>query len=240
MKNKIIKFASLLLVISSLFMLGNIGAKFFFHDFLYEAPNLKGLTLGEANNLVDGKFTIINMGEHFSAQKKGEIYSQKPFSSKHIKKGRPIKIWVSKGVDAVTIPDISGKKLQEVRAVLNDLGLVVNNISYTRETRFNNIVLGSDPQIGATISRSKPVSLLVNRSKIEDVWMPDILGAPLSEGIRQLKRAHLTVGGINYVPHSDFPKNTIIDTNHTSGDKLSAGTIINITVTTGAEGGNNN
>ena len=235
MNKKIIITIGSLAIIVGIFLAGNVGLKFFFNDYLYETPNLKGLTINEAKGLVETNFKLIDMGEHYSEFEKGQIYSQLPISQKHIKKGRPIKVWISKGMDTIILPDLKGKNMQDARVILSDLGIKVDRVSRTMEGYTNNKIIGTDPSEGTVISRGSPVSLLVNVSRIENIRMPDILGFSIKEGEDILREKNLVIGDIRKVYRVDFPIDTIIDTNYPAGKDVLAGSIINITVTTQSE-----
>lgn len=235
MNKKIIITIGSLAIIIGIFLAGNVGLKFFFNDYLYETPNLKGLTINEAKGLVETNFKLIDMGEHYSEFEKGQIYSQLPISQKHIKKGRPIKVWISKGMDTIILPDLKGKNMQDARVILSDLGIKVDRVSRTMEGYTNNKIIGTDPSEGTVISRGSPVSLLVNVSQIKNVRMPDILGFSIKEGEDILREKNLVIGDINKVYRVDFPIDTIIDTSYPAGKDVLAGSIINITVTTQSE-----
>ena len=235
MNKKIIITIGSLAIIIGIFLAGNVGLKFFFNDYLYETPNLKGLTINEAKGLVETNFKLIDMGEHYSEFEKGQIYSQLPISQKHIKKGRPIKVWISKGMDTIILPDLKGKNMQDARVILSDLGIKVDRVSRTMEGYTNNKIIGTDPSEGTVISRGSPVSLLVNVSQIENIRMPDILGFSIKEGEDILREKNLVIGDIRKVYRVDFPIDTIIDTSYPAGKDVLAGSIINITVTTQSE-----
>jgi len=242
MNKKIIITIGSLAIIVGIFLAGNVGLKFFFNDYLYETPNylyetpnLKGLTINEAKGLVETNFKLIDMGEHYSEFEKGQIYSQLPISQKHIKKGRPIKVWISKGMDTIILPDLKGKNMQDARVILSDLGIKVDRVSRTMESYTNNKIIGTDPSEGTVISRGSSVSLLVNVSQIKNVRMPDILGFSIKEGEDILREKNLVIGDINKVYRVDFPIDTIIDTSYPAGKDVLAGSIINITVTTQSE-----
>ncbi len=236
MNKKMIITISSLAIIVGLFLAGNVGLKFFFHDYLYETPNLKGLTIEEARVLVGSNFKLVDMGEHYSELKKDEIYSQLPVSQKHIKKGRPIKVWISKGMDTVILPDLKGKNMQDARVILSDLGIKLGMVSHTMEGYMNNKVIGTDPSEGTLISRGSSVSLLINVSQIKNVRMPDILGFSLEEGEKILREKKLVIGDITKIFRNDFPEDTIIDISYPAGKDVLAGSVINITVTTQSEG----
>jgi len=236
MNKKMIITISSLAIIVGLFLAGNVGLKFFFHDYLYETPNLKGLTIEEARVLVGSEFKLVDMGEHYSELKKDEIYSQLPVSQKHIKKGRPIKVWISKGMDTVILPDLKGENMQDARVILSDLGIKLGRVSHTMEGYMNNKVIGTDPSEGTLITRGSSVSLLINVSQIKNVRMPDILGFSLEEGEKILREKKLVIGDITKIFRDDFPEDTIIDISYPAGKDVLAGSVINITVTTQSEG----
>uniref|UniRef100_A0A6A7GDM5 PASTA domain-containing protein n=1 Tax=Hirondellea gigas TaxID=1518452 RepID=A0A6A7GDM5_9CRUS len=232
MNKKIIVTISSLAFVAGIFLFWSVGIKNFFHDYLYETPNLKGLTLIEANNLLEKHFKLINMEKHYSNVKKGEIYSQLPVAQKHIKYGRPIKIWISKGMDTVVLPDLKDKNIQDATVILSELGVKLQTVSHVMEGSMNNIVIGSDPQGGSLISRGSSVSLLVNISQVKNIRIPDVLGNLLDEGIRILRTKNLVIGNITKVYRTDFPNDTIIDISYSVGKEVLVGSVINITVTT--------
>jgi len=232
MNKKIIIAVSFVFIIIGGYLLSGVGLKFFFNDYLYETPNLKGLPLDKAEELLGDDFKLVNMGEGYSKFEKGVIYSQLPVSPKHIKHGRPIKIWISKGSDIVTIPDLKGLSLQDARVLLNDAGIKINTISHVSEDLFNNIVLGTDPKIGSDITRGSSISLLVNTNKAKDIRMPDILGYSLKDGENILRSKGLVLGDVSKVYNSEFPEGTIIDVSVPAGSKIFKGSVINIVVTT--------
>jgi serine/threonine-protein kinase len=236
MNKKILITVSSVFILVGLYFFSNVGLKFFFNDYLYETPNVKGLTVKEGEDLLQDNFKLVVMGEDYSELKKGAIYSQLPESPKQIKHGRPIKIWVSKGMDSVELPVLIGKSLQDARVELNDLGLRVDNISHTTDGKVNNIVLGSDPQGGTTISRGATISLLVNISKADNVRMPDILGYSIKEGSRVLRSKKLVVGNVTKVYNTEFPEGTIIDVSYSAGKRILAGSTIDVTIATESEG----
>ncbi len=231
MKKHTIYLISFLSILIGFFFFWNVAIKFFFNDYLYETPNLKGLTIEEATKLIGKDFKLTNMGKFYSEVEEGKIYSQLPPTTKHIKKGRPIKVWVSKGLDTVLVPNLRGKNLQDARAILSDSGIKIGNIVYTTERTINNQIIGSNPKEYTSISKEKPISLLVNVSKIKSIKMPDILGYSLDEGINVLRKENLVLGEVSRIYREDFPNNTIIDTNHPIGKSVSTGSIINITIT---------
>ncbi|MCK5780395.1 MAG: PASTA domain-containing protein [Psychrilyobacter sp.] len=230
MKKKIIITISTLAIFIGLYLGSSIGLKFYFHDYLYETPNLKGLTKEEARKLVGEEFNLVEMEENFSEFDQGEIYSQLPIAPTHIKKGRPIKIWISKGKDIVEIPDLKGKSIQEARATLNKLGIKIERTTHTTEGYLNNKVLGSSPQAGTSISKTKGVGLLINVRSIQKFRMPDILGFSLGEGENLLRESKLILGKVKRVHSTDLPNGTIIDTNYSAGKSVLAGTVINVTI----------
>ena len=72
-------------------------------------------------------------GEDFSVFPAGKIYSQLPKPGSKIKEGRLIKVWVSKGQKQIEVPDLSGMDLFDAKVLVENQGIVIKYISYTKK-----------------------------------------------------------------------------------------------------------
>jgi beta-lactam-binding protein with PASTA domain len=83
----------------------------------------------------------------------------KPNSS--VKKGSPVKVFVSKGADLITIPSLSGLKTDVATNKLNDIGLPVGGVrTDCSQTVPVDLVIGSAPAEGTQIKRGTPIALI--------------------------------------------------------------------------------
>jgi len=211
---------------------GQTAFKFIFNDFLYITPNLENMSFEEAERLLGKKgFNIVKEGEFFSTYEKGRVYSQLPKPGSKIKKDRLIKVWTSKGVDGVSIPELKGTSLFEAKLLLKKYGLNLASFSYTNDYSGHNVVIATNPEVGTFVARGSDISLLVNMESVNVVKMPDILGMSLEEAENELKDKKLILGKVENVANAEFPEGTVIDSKFAPGSNVEVGSIIDIKVT---------
>lgn len=225
-------FAGLMTLVIVFFSV-NIFLKFYFNQFLYETPNLTSKGVREASLLIkDGGFKVEEMGEDFSEFPKGKIYTQLPKPGSIIKRGRVIKVWVSKGEDSIALPDLTSYTLDEARAEIEKLGLAVKNVSYTSKnnTSFNQVI-STSPQRGSMVYRNQQISLLVNiKTTGEMVRVPDLIGMELGSVERRLKSRKLLLGNVAYIDNINLQGGVVVDMSIQPGKRVPEGTVIDVTI----------
>ena len=120
--------------------------KFFFNSFVIETPDLSGLSFEQADSaLKKADLVLKKAGEDFSPLTAGKVYSQMPEPGSKIKKGRTIRVWVSKGRKQVVVPNFSGMDLFNAKVLAERQGLIIKHISYTKKDVAYNKVITTDP-----------------------------------------------------------------------------------------------
>lgn len=96
-------------------------------DGMVIVPDLVGKTEEEATALLEEeKLGKQMMGEESSTQEKGRISSQNIAAGTKVEQYTTLKYYISKGQQAVTMPDLSGETGVDAQQTLEDLGLTVN------------------------------------------------------------------------------------------------------------------
>jgi beta-lactam-binding protein with PASTA domain/serine/threonine protein kinase len=102
-------------------------------------PQLRGLTVEQATQLLDDLGLVLSIGEEEVFDNDvpaGEIAVQRPAVDTTLDRGATINAQVSKGPDLVTMPDLSGMNLEEIREALADAGLQVGTLLGARTGTF--------------------------------------------------------------------------------------------------------
>ena len=209
-----------------------IFEKIYFNETFYTVPELKNLTLDEAEKMLESKnLSIRNMGEEFSELSAGEIFLQEPEAGNIVKKNRSIKIWISKGEALVEVPDLKGMNFLNAKAIAEQKGLIIDRVAATKANIAYNEVISTDPATGTLLRRGQKISFLINGSEqLMDVKVPDVIGVSLERAKDILIANSLLIGEITYVSLPEIEKDLVIETSILAGRKVSAGTVINITV----------
>jgi hypothetical protein len=93
-------------------------------------PNLVGRGIEEARRMgKENGFKVVAVEESFrDNEKPGIIYQMKPSAGLHIRQGRSVSVWVSRGPRLVDIPDVTDMSVERATAMLEKYGLRVGKI----------------------------------------------------------------------------------------------------------------
>ncbi|TDT68532.1 serine/threonine-protein kinase [Hypnocyclicus thermotrophus] len=231
-KKNIIIFLDFILIIFIIYFSINTGLKFFFNDFLLETPDLSNLTFNEAVVLLENSdIKLKKIDEDFSEFEKGKIYLQIPEAGSAIKKGRTIKVWVSKGKNRIVVPDFSNLDIIDAKVMAEQKGFSIKEIVYTHSNQKINTIITTDPKEGTIMSSDKHLSFLVSSGPINEfVRMPDIIGLNIDDARKKLEKNQLFIGSIEYIENDLIEPNIVFDASISVNEKIKKGSSINIIV----------
>ncbi|SJZ42799.1 serine/threonine protein kinase [Cetobacterium ceti] len=231
MKKIIVIFLSILAFLASIFFAFNIFLKVYFNEFFYYTPDFKGLTLEEVNKMNSQNiFDIKVAGSEYSNYPPGEIFMQEPHTNRVIKKGRDIKIWISKGSDEIELPNLQGKNLIDITGLLQRDGLNIRKTSYVITPLPYNTIITTNPLPGAKVKRGDSISILVSDVENKKVSMPDLVGIEFNKAKDLLSKNYLSVGNITYKETDYLDPGIVIETSIPSREEVSAGTAVDLIV----------
>ncbi len=147
------------------------------------------------------------------------VIYQDPRPGTIIKKGRDVKIVLSKGPETFSVPNLNHIKLQQAEAIIANNGLQCGVITRAfSQTVRKDFVIAHTPEAGSKVRRNDPVNLLISRGpRPAEYVMPDLEGMSLEEAVQIIEKYGLTVGQIDSVCREDQAVNIIIDQEPFSG-----------------------
>ena len=97
----------------------------------------------------------------------GKVFSQEPSSGVTIKQGEEVTIYVSRGEDTVSVPDVVGKDISDAKAAIKKAGLIVGDTSYEASSTYSkDQVISMSPSAGESLSRGDSVELVISKGKL--------------------------------------------------------------------------
>ena len=211
MKSK--KFIALLVVI--LLMGFFTGAFLSFGKFWssseVEVPNVVGQSTEAAQNILENKKLRVQVVENYSSDvDPGFVISQTPEAGSTVKEDRLITIYVSKGGEKVSVPDVTGLTKEEAASQLSKAGLKVGNITEEFSDKPSGTVLRQSPSGNDKLEKGKAVDLVVSKGKeIKKVSVPNVMGSTLDAAKTAITKAGLSVGSVTE-QESSKPAGTVI------------------------------
>ncbi len=202
-------------------------------------PNLERLDYKEAQEKNSSIKIVVEEWQYSEEFSYGQIISQSPAADKHLKTGSTVKVIVSKGKEAVYMPDLQGYTLEAAQAALAQYNLQ-KEIKVEHEYH-NSIASGevirTDPAGNGEIDEATQVTIYLSKGPEPNmVEMPSVVGKSQNAATKNIERAGLRVK----VTESDstVAKGIVLSARCNGdivneGDKVVYGSTIEITVSTG-------
>lgn len=179
-----------------------------------------------------GVNTKVRGSEYSSAIPKNHIIYQSPEAGSEIKKGRDVKIIISKGTQSLRLPNLAGISIRQAHIILdeNDLKLGVQSETYTENIE-KGLVMAQTPSPGSAAARGSTVNLLVSSGiRPKTFMMPDLSGLSPEEAVLVIEKSKLEMGENISRFHKDRPRNTVVGQEPLSGYRVTEGRRVNLVV----------
>ena len=189
-------------------------------------PNLEGKDVVYALELLTELElnTKVRGSEYTNDVPKNYVIFQEPQPGAEIKKGRDVKIILSKGPKTLFMPNLLALSIQQANIVLEENGMCQGELSRTYHSRVEkDHVIAQVPPQGAMISRGECVDVLVSMGARPKAFkMPDLIGLTLENALQSIEKVELVMGEIKSAFQKNKPRNSIVKQSPTPGDRVIA------------------
>lgn len=160
------------------------------------------------------------------------VIFQDPPAGTELKKGRDVRIVVSKGAQTVMVPNIKGLSVQQGLVILEQNGLCQGKRSFTSiENIKKDKIIAQAPVPGLSVKRGLCVDLLVSAGvRAATFKMPDLNGRALEDAILLIERNNLLLGDIKSVYRKDKPRDAVVSQTPAAGYRVIEGTVVNLEI----------
>ena len=208
-----------------------VGAFFAFGKFWsmaeVQVPDVKAKPMTLAKQLLETSNLRVNIVEQFDATvTAGQVISQSPEAGATVKEQRIITIYVSKGGEELTMPNVKGLSRLSAENKLKKMGLVIGNVYEKVSDQDAWTVLEQEPVAGHKIQKGQSVDLTVSKGKqIKLVRVPNFTGGTLDNAKDQLKQLKLSLGTVTY-EKSRQASGTVLRQTPSAGTDVDEGTTV--------------
>ncbi len=172
-------------------------------------------------------------GSHYSSEiPKNHVIHQDPEPGAEIKKGRDVKISISKGRKTLFMPALSGLSTLQARIVLEENDLCQGAVASTFNTAFaKDTVIAQRPMPETVVSRGDCVDMLISLGpRLPAYKMPDLRGLVLEEALLTIEKKALVHGEVQFEFITAKPAERIIDQEPKAGYRVTAQMPVNLVV----------
>jgi serine/threonine-protein kinase len=159
----------------------------------------------------------------------GRIMQQDPPAGVQARSQRTIRVWVSAGPRAMTVPALVGQTERTAQIRLDQDGLAMGPVTEFRSPDYDaDAVVAQDPPAA---SRAPEVSLLINRGEQAMTYvMPDVIGMAGDRAAAALRARGLRVTIVGSQPYPGVPPGTVVRQQPPGGFQVAGADAISLEV----------
>lgn len=197
---------------------------------MVNVPKFKGLTTNEAINKAASSHVIIKTKEVYSDEiEAGYVADQKIKEGTSVEENSVVVLQISKGAEKITVPEYTGKTLNEVLAT--ERNILIQYIEVNNDLPLGTIV-GQDVIPGESVSSGSIITLTVSLGK-------ELKAVPDFSKMKQPKVKKLCESlGLNYViirePNEDIKRNYCISQSVAAYSVITTDTCVEIHISEGS------
>jgi len=198
-----------------------------------EVPNLFNKSLNEALTiLAEADLELRKADERYSDSiPESHILRQDPLPGTVVRRGRPVRVVVSKGHRFARVPNVTGRALRVGRIALVQDGFKSGHISWVHNQADENVILAQSPAAGGSAVRDSPVDLLVSLGPRKNAYrMPSLLGKRIDNVTTMLTVLGLEVGDVETTVNPALPQGQILAQDPVAGARIVEGDTVKLTM----------
>lgn len=193
-------------------------------------PDVVGRQAAIAQQMLEEKNLRVTLAETYDADvPEGQVVSQYPEAGAKVKEQRTITIYISKGGEEMTMPDLKGMSKENAKAKLEKMGLKVS-IYEENSKEEPGTVISQDIKAGTKISKGKSVDLTVSKGeKKKSFSLPDYTGISIDKARANIESNKLVIADV-VQKESSQPAGTVIGQSPAPGSNIQEGGAVTLIV----------
>lgn len=201
-------------------------------------PNLIGKSDEEARKIARDAgfdFSVERGRDRFDARVPAHsVASQAPEVGSFVKPGQTLRVILSKGPLALTIPDLAGMSARAAALALARASLQLAAVSSDRIAGKPAGICAQYPAALTAVRDGTPVSVLINRDPAPGAFvMPDLIGRDARREAERLARIGFKVGETRHEPYAGAAPETVLKQYPPAGYPVSPLDAITLTAASG-------
>lgn len=197
-------------------------------------PDVKNMTVVDAEKLLletGLKVNVDTIEKSNDLIEEGKVIETQPAVNKTVKEGTEVTLIVSSGSEKIKIENYVGQNYYEVKAKLEEKGLLVtiDKKEVEDENIKENVILEQSVKEGTEVKKGSQIILIIP-DKITQY--PDFVAEEWTiDDIREFCKQYNINLSITYKETSEYPDGTVISQNRPAKSRVMANTTLKITVT---------
>ncbi len=201
-----------------------------------DVPDVVGSTPEAARELIRSEGLVYALSDEtvYSDVEKGAVAETDPEVGTSLSPEDEVTVYLSKGAQTVSMPDLEGEDAANALKQMEDLGFASENVAQEdvdAEGVDPGTVVSTDPEAGEDADREGTVTISVSRS----ISVPAVVGQDLDSARTTLEDLGLTIEVVEQ-ESEDVDEGKVIQQSPDSGASVGASGTVTLTVSTGPPG----
>ena len=196
-------------------------------------PAVAGQTYEQAlNSLREEGLTARRRNVYSDTVPSGSVVSTDPGGGGRVHPSRVVTVTVSRGVEQVTVPDLSGLSAQEARRRLGSARLVYREAAVYSESVDEGRVVSQSVAADTAVNHDSAVTVTISKGR-QPIRVPNVVGKSEADANNAIRKAGLTVS--RQEEHSDTVAQGVVISQDPSKGTVHRGDSVTVVVSQGPE-----
>lgn len=163
---------------------------------------------------------------------KDHIISQDPRPGIGVKKGKGIKVIISKGSQKVFVPEVKGRSLRSAGITLRQSGLRVGKVTRAYSDLIEeDTIMAQSLEPEEEVNRNSEINLLVGLGPYPSYfYMPDLIGKSLEKASRIIETLRFQTSSITYEVDSELGEGVVLNQTPSFGFPVKEKSLVNLVI----------
>lgn len=192
-------------ILIALLILINFGCSTNAEIKIVKVPNIIGFKLNDAEKELSNHGLILEItdSEFNDTIPLDHIISQAPENGEEVKEGTIVRAMVSNGSLNITVPDLTGKNLEEAISILKSIGLTIGEIADKEDNSPVGTILSQHPAAGSILPPYGSIKMVASIGAFAIV--PNVVGMDVKDATKLLLNEGFQ---IEIIEETDIAKGT--------------------------------
>jgi eukaryotic-like serine/threonine-protein kinase len=201
---------------------------------LVTVPNVVGRSADQAERALEAEgLRVARATEASTEEQRDLVINQDPTANEQVEEGSEVTITIGAGPDTATVPDVTGRTVDEASRLLIEAGFVPSQRAEENADIEEGLVIRTDPAAGADAAVNSTVTIFYSAGPAT-IAIPDVRGQNENDARNTLSGAGFT-GNIQAQQEAsnDVPEGQVIRTDPPAGQQAAANATITLFVSSG-------
>jgi eukaryotic-like serine/threonine-protein kinase len=199
---------------------------------LVTVPNVVGQPAEQAQQTLEAEGFSVKRATETSDRPVDEVIAQDPPANEQAEEGSEVTITVSGGPETATVPDVTGRTLDEASQLLIEAGFVPSQKAEENADVDEGLVIRTDPAANAKAAVNSTVTIFYSAGPTT-IQIPDVRGQSVNDARNTLNGAGFTNIQERQEASNDVEEGRVIGTEPGAGQQAPANTTITLVVSSG-------